>query len=387
MAAKPTVLITGVSGNVGFHLLRELADFQVIGADIRKPAGRPDVASGDLFRFEEIDLAEERSCRQILELMRAYRPEAVVHLAFVVDPLRNGGLDEKSMWLVNVVGTSRVIEAIAEHNRMIGGIEKFIFPSSASVYGPSPAAPVGEDAPLNAQELPYALQQQEADRTVQARAENLRRCKTYILRSHLYGGAGVHNYHLGMLRGVPGGAGRLGKRLRRRGVRLPLLLPSRGDYLEHKFQFVHVDDVARLVAHIVRRKQADPPLTVLNVAGRGDPVSLRRCAQIAGIPVKRLPGTGLCRQAMRLLWNLGVSDIAPAALPYVFGSCALATTRLRVFLGEHYRSVIQHTCEEALVESLQAALNHPAARSATKKDKDKGLVNASAPPPSHRATE
>jgi UDP-glucose 4-epimerase len=367
MAAKPTVLITGVSGNVGFHLLRELADFQIIGTDIRKPAVRPGLPSGELFRFEEIDLAEERSCKQLLELMRAYRPEAVVHLAFVVDPLRSGGLDEKSMWLVNVVGTSRVIEAIAEHNRMIGGIDKFIFPSSAAVYGPAPAAPVEEEAPLKAQDLPYALQQQEADRTVQARAGGLRRCKTYILRSHLYGGAGAHNYQLGILRGVPGGEGRLGKRLRQRGMRLPLLLPSRGNHLEHKFQFVHVDDVARLIAHIVRRKEADPPLTVLNVAGRGDSVSLRRCAEIAGIPVRRLPGMGFSRQAMRLLWNLGVSEVAPAALPYVFGSCALVTTRLRVFLGEHYRSVIQHTCEEALVESLHAALNHPSARSPDKK--------------------
>ncbi len=371
MAAKPTVLITGVSGNVGFHLLRELADFQVIGADVRKPAGRPGLASGDLFRFEEIDLAEERSCKQLLELMRAYRPEAVVHLAFVVDPVRSG-LDEKSMWLVNVVGTSRVIEAIAEHNRMVGGIDKFIFPSSAAVYGPAPAAPVGEESPLNAQDLPYALQQQEADRTVQARAENLRRCKTYILRSHLYGGAGVHNYHLGMLRGVPGGQGRLGKRLHRRGARLPLLVPSRGNYLDHKFQFVHVDDVARLVAHIVRRKQADPQLTVLNVAGRGDSVSLRRCVEIAGIPVRRLPGKGLCRQAMRLLWDLGVSDVPPAALPYMLGSCALATARLRVFLGEHYRSVIQHTCEEALVESLQASLNEPTTTSRDKKRQEVG---------------
>jgi UDP-glucose 4-epimerase len=378
MAAKPTVLITGVSGNVGSHLLKELPDFQVIGVDIREPAN-PE----SLFRFEKVDLAEERSCSQLLELMRAYRPEAVVHLAFVVDPLRSGGLDEKSMWLVNVVGTSRVIEAIAEHNRMIGGIEQFIFPSSAAVYGPAPAPPVGEEAPLNAQGLPYALQQQEADRTVQGRADALRKCKTYILRSHVYGGAGVHNYHLGLLRGQTGGKGRWGQRLRRRGAHLPLFIPSRGNYLERKLQFVHVDDVARLVAHIVRRKQADPQLTVLNVAGRGDALSLRRCAQIARMRIRHLPGKGLCRQAMRLLWGLGVSDIPPAAFPYLFGSCSLETTRLRVFLGEHYRSVIQHTCEEALVESLPATLNQVTATS--RDTKDMRPANASAPPPSHRA--
>ena len=137
--------------------------------------------------------------------MKAYRPEAVVHLAFILDPLRTGVINRKHMWLVNVAGTSRVTEAIAEHNRMIGGIEKFIFPSSTAVYGPDLEKPVTEDAPLNAQSLPYALHQQEADMTVQARAKGLRKCKTYILRSHIYAGATVQNYQLGVLRGVPGG--------------------------------------------------------------------------------------------------------------------------------------------------------------------------------------
>src|SRR5215831_19511845 len=108
MAAKPTLMVTGVSGNLGLSLLKQLADFQVIGVDVREP-----LRTTDIFRFEKVDLAEERSCTQLLELMRAYRPEAVVHLAFVIDPLRAGGLDRRAMWQVNVVGTSRVLEAIA----------------------------------------------------------------------------------------------------------------------------------------------------------------------------------------------------------------------------------------------------------------------------------
>jgi nucleoside-diphosphate-sugar epimerase len=348
MAAQPTILITGVSGQAGTCLLRLLKDFQVIGVDIREPAV-PD----DLFRFEAIDLAEERSCDQLLDLMRAYRPEAVVHLAFVADPLRAGLPDEKAMWQTNVFGTSRVIEAIAEHNRMTGGAGKFVFTSSAAVYGPELALPVTEDALLQARTLAYAEQQQEADRTVQDRAEGLGKCKTYILRPAAYAGAGAVNYQLEALRGVPSLRGYLGERLRRRGVRLPLLLPSRGDHLEHRFQFVHVDDVAHLIANIVRRKQADQQLTILNVAGRGDPLSLRRCTELAGIAVKRLPGKGFCRHAMRLLWDWGASDVPPQMLDYLLGSCFLETARVRSFLGEDYRSVIQHTCEEALVESLK----------------------------------
>jgi UDP-glucose 4-epimerase len=350
MAAQPTILITGVSGQAGTCLLRQLSDCQVIGADIVGPA-----TPGELFRFEQIDLAEERSCDQLLDLMRAYRPEAVVHLAFVVDPWRSGVPDAKAMWQTNVFGTSRVIEAIAEHNRMTGGVQKFVFTSSAAVYGPAPVLqPVTEGGPLQARGLAYAEQQQEADRTVQDRAEGLGKCQTYILRPPAYAGAGAWNYLLTALRGVPSIRGRLGERLRRRNARLPLLLPSRGEYLDHRFQFVHVDDVARLIAHIVHRKQADPQLTVLNVAGRGDPISLRRATEIAGIAVKRILGKRFSRQTMGLLWDWGASDVPPQMLDYLLGSCALETARLRSFLGEDYRSVIQHTCEEALVESLKA---------------------------------
>jgi nucleoside-diphosphate-sugar epimerase len=349
MPPKPTVLITGVAGNLGLRLLKQLPDYQVIGADIRELEGTPSIA-----RFEKIDLAEERSCDQLLELMRTYRPEAVVHLAFVLDPLRTGVVDKKRMWQMNVAGTSRVTEAIAEHNRMLGGIDKFIFPSSALVYGPELTKPATEDTTLNAQSLPYALHQQEADRTVQARAAGMK-CKTYILRPHVYAGATVQNYQLGVLRGTPGGKGRLADRLRRQGKKLPLWLPSRGDYLEHKFQFVHIDDVARLIAHILRRKLIDPKLTVLNVAGRGDPLELRRCIDIAGIEVQRVPAKAICKQALRLLWDIGVSDIPPEALPYLLGSSTMDTARLRVFLGEHYRAVIEHTCEEALVDSFKTA--------------------------------
>jgi nucleoside-diphosphate-sugar epimerase len=352
---KPTVLITGVSGNLGLRLLKQLGDYNVIGVDVREPEDAP-----GLSRFEKIDLAEERSCDQLLDLMRSHRPESVVHLAFILDPLRSGVVEKKRMWRVNVAGTSRVTEAIAEHNRMLGVIDKFIFPSSALVYGPDLSKPVTEDAHLNAQSLPYALHQQEADRTVQSRAKGMK-TKVYILRPHVFAGPTVQNYQMGVLRGIPGGKGRLGERLRRQGKRLPLWLPSRGDYLEHKFQFVHIDDVARLIAHILQRKLADPKLTVLNVAGRGDPLELRRCIDIAKIEVQRVPARSICRQALRVLWDLGVSDIPPEALPYLLGSSTMDTARLRVFLGEHYRSVIEHTCEEALAESFTTSMQQAVA--------------------------
>src|SRR5215468_1766185 len=350
---KSAVLVTGVSGNLGLRLVEFLSEFKIIGVDIAPP-------SSPVFHFEKIDLSQERSCGQLLELLRAYRPEAAIHLAFIVDPLRAGVLDRDHMWHINVAGTGRVLEAIAEYNRMLGGLHKFIYPSSVSVYGPDLDKPASEDAPLQAHTLTYALHKREADLTVQARVQSLK-CKTYILRPAIFVGPMVQNYIVGALRGVPRGQGKLADRMRTRNARLPLLLPSGPHYLEHKFQFVHVDDVARLIVYILSRRQSDPALTIINVAGRGDPVTLQTCAHLAQSEIKRLPSRTLCRMVLRVLWELGISDIPPDAFPYLVGSYTMETARLRVFLGDSYHKIIHYTCEEALTEMFAGAQIHPQA--------------------------
>lgn len=347
---KPTVLITGVSGNLGLRLLDLLHDFKLVGVDVAAPKDLRGLA-----HFEKIDLSEERSCNQLLELMRAYRPESVVHLAFVVDPVQSGVLDHTRMWHINVAGAGRVIEAIAEYNRTLGGIYRFIYPSSVSAYGPDLPKPVSEDAPLQSHTLPYALHKREADLTIQARAQSMK-CKTYILRPAIFVGPTVDNYLIGLLRGVPRGKGALADRMRQRNKRLPLLLPSGGNYLEHRFQFVHIDDVARLINHILGRRN-DPQVNILNVAGRGDPISLQACARMVNAEIKRLPSRAACRLVLRVLWNLGISDVPPEAFPYLIGSYTMETARLRVFLGDSYRNVIRYTCEEALLDMFAADQN------------------------------
>jgi len=341
MADKPTILITGVSGNLGLRLLERLPDFQVLGVDLRPPA-----TGAALTLFEKLDLAEERSCDRLLELMRAYRPDGVAHLAF-----SDGDLDRRRMWHTNVSGAGRVVEAITEHNRLLGGISKFIFAGAAAAYGPGWTKPFTEDAPLHAHTLPFAVDKKEADLTVQARAKNMK-CRSYILRLCMLGGAAVQNHWLDVLRGVPGGHGALGEWLRKRGTRLPVLLPSRGGVPERKVQFVHLDDAAGLVAHIFRRTQADPQLNIFNVAGQGDPLSLEVCARIAGAEIRRLPGVSFCHMVFRLLRDCGISSVPPEALAYLLDPSVVDATRLRAFLGDEYRRVIQHTCAEALAESF-----------------------------------
>src|SRR6516162_6832365 len=169
------------------------------------------------------------------------------------------------MWQINVAGTARVMEAISVVNRTGGQIRQFLFPSSVSAYGPETPGPVKEDSPLRAHTLPYAIHKRESDEVVRYRAQSLGDCRVYILRPHIFTGASMQNYMVGALRGTP-----LGKRKRAAGKRLPMMLPFGKRYLEKQFQFVHVDDVARLFVYFLHRPQTDPPMTILNVAGRGE---------------------------------------------------------------------------------------------------------------------
>ena len=82
--SKPTVLVTGIAGNLGLRLLPLLADYQVVGVDLNPPAASPSLSSNLL------DLALEESCRELFLLLKKVRPFAVLHLAFVIDPVRSG---------------------------------------------------------------------------------------------------------------------------------------------------------------------------------------------------------------------------------------------------------------------------------------------------------
>src|SRR5215467_13905108 len=198
--AKPVVVVTGVSGNLGSRLLPLLQSFSVIGVDISPPQTDFEL------QFEQLDLGQESSTRTLYELLRDTHPFAVVHLAFVIDPVRSGVLDVDRMWQINVAGTARVMEAVTEVNRTADiGIRQFIFPSSVSVYGSDLAAPATEDASFDAHTLPYAIHKKESDEVVQQRCTALRGCSVYILRPHIFAGASVENYLMGAFRGTPNG--------------------------------------------------------------------------------------------------------------------------------------------------------------------------------------
>jgi nucleoside-diphosphate-sugar epimerase len=347
---KPALVVTGISGNLGSRLLPLLADYQVIGLDLNPPA-----AAASSLRFEHIDLGLEESCRQLFLLLKQFRPVAVLHLAFVIDPLRTGVLDLDRMWQINVAGTARVMEAITEANRTDPIVRKFIFPSSVSAYGSDLPAPATEDSPLNAHTLPYAIHKMESDRVVQQRAPALRGCSVYLLRPHIFSGATVENYLMGAFRGTPNGKGKRAAEMRSQGKRLPCMLPHGKKYLENKIQFVHVDDIARLMAAIIHKTEPEAQrLTILNVAGRGQPLTFAQCIEAAHAKLVRVPGKWTFQQVLRFLWKTGVSAIPPEAVPYMTGEYIMNVDRLHRFLGEDHENVIRYTIADAFADSFSS---------------------------------
>ena len=345
---KPTVVVTGISGNLGTRLLPQLAEFDVIGIDLAPP-------TTDLpLRFERMDLGEEESCRQLFILLRDSRPSAVVHLAYVLDPVRTGVLDVNRMWQINVAGTARVMEAITEANRETTIVQKFIFPSSVAAYGSNLPGPVTEEHTLGAHTLPYAIHKMESDKVVQQRAPALRGCSAYMLRPHIFAGASVDNYMVGAFRGTPNGRSDWSAKARARGQRLPCLLPFGRQYLDNRIQFVHVDDMARLMTHILQKTEPESQrLTVLNVAGRGEPLTFERCVELANAKLVRVPGNLAFKMTLQTLWKFGIVAIPPEVAPYMTGEYIMNTDRLQKFLGAKYEDVIRYTISDAFSDCFK----------------------------------
>jgi nucleoside-diphosphate-sugar epimerase len=346
--AKPAIIVTGVSGNLGQRLVQQLSDFTIVGIDVTPPTRcRVD-------RFVALDFGIEESTRELLLLLREVQPVSVVHLAYVIDPQRTGILDVDRMWRINVAGTARVMEAIAEANRNSAtAIRQFIFPSSVSAYGSDLPNAVAEDAPLKAHTLPYAIHKKESDEVVQQRAPSLRGCGVFILRPHIFAGSTVENYLMGAFRGTPNGKSARAARMRQSAKRLPCMLPFGQKYEDNKIQFIHIDDMARLIAWILMREPEAQRLTILNVAGRGEPLTFGQCIEMAHAKLLRVPGQWSMRRILQLLWKWNISAIPPDAVPYMTGQYFMNTDRLKKFLGSDYERVISKTNSEAFADSFQ----------------------------------
>lgn len=135
-----TVLITGVAGMIGSHLLDALLerDYHVIGIDNFHFGKRENIAhqlGHPRFRFYRVDILDFDTLKVLMKDV-----DIVVHLAAVK---KIGEADSSMATLqVNTTGTEYVFRAA----RMWGC--KVIFASTSDVYGMSPDLPFREDGDL-----------------------------------------------------------------------------------------------------------------------------------------------------------------------------------------------------------------------------------------------
>jgi nucleoside-diphosphate-sugar epimerase len=127
------VLVTGASGCIGSVTVRDLLALgasQVVAASRSGAPGSLGLWLEDLrdprLAFAAVDVGEREA---VLDLVRAMRPTHIVHLGALQSP--DCDADPERGLRVNVGGTLHLLDAAAA----AGGLRRFVFASSAAVYG------------------------------------------------------------------------------------------------------------------------------------------------------------------------------------------------------------------------------------------------------------
>jgi GDP-4-dehydro-6-deoxy-D-mannose reductase len=148
MSDKLRVLITGATGFVGGHLIRALeaegpSAFEIFGTSY------PDAPPPSESKLYFLDL---RSGKDVMKLVGEVRPDWIFHLAAISNVRRSWQMRSETIE-TNVLGTHDLLEAV----RRVTPAARILFISSSDVYGfgPAPAEPLKEEAPVQIID-PYA---------------------------------------------------------------------------------------------------------------------------------------------------------------------------------------------------------------------------------------
>jgi UDP-glucose 4-epimerase len=144
-----TVLVTGGAGYIGSHtcLLLLEAGYDVAAVDnlcnaSEEALRRVERIAGRKLRFLKGDICDADLCEQLLR----GNPDidAVIHFA-ALKAVGESVERPLAYYSNNLIGALTLLRALARH-----GIKRFIFSSSATVYGKPAAVPVREDFPTSA---------------------------------------------------------------------------------------------------------------------------------------------------------------------------------------------------------------------------------------------
>ncbi|MCX7973316.1 MAG: UDP-glucose 4-epimerase GalE [Candidatus Aminicenantes bacterium] len=133
------ILVTGGAGYIGCHTVKLLLEkgYEPIIFD-NLSTGHAELLPGGI--LIQADLREKF---KIEETIRQYKIEAVIHFAALIQ-VGESYENPKLYYSHNLITTLNLLEAMLE-----AGVNKFVFSSSAAVYGQPQFIPITEDHPLN----------------------------------------------------------------------------------------------------------------------------------------------------------------------------------------------------------------------------------------------
>jgi UDP-glucose 4-epimerase len=146
---KSSILVVGGAGYIGSHMVKDLLawGYNVIILD-NLSTGHRELVRGGLFVQGSLEDTE-----LLNRIFSGHRIEAVMHFAAyslvgesVENPLK--------YYHNNLIGTVNLLETMIRHD-----VRRFIFSSSAAVYGEPQTTPITEDHPLNPAN-PYGVTKQ-----------------------------------------------------------------------------------------------------------------------------------------------------------------------------------------------------------------------------------
>ena len=308
-------VITGGSGYIGSRLVQHLARREdteaIVIADVRPPSGgfRPKT------EYERLDVRDAAACRALVERVR---PDALVHLAFILNPSH----DEYFMYEVDVNGTHNVLDAAARSD-----VQQVLVATSAVAYGafPDNPVPISEDHPVRGvADFSYARDKTESDRLCQLWGLAHPDRTMTIVRPCIVFGPNVDNYL----------------------VRIWSKQPFQADVgqLDTKIQFAHEDDVVDGIIRLLEGRHAG----AYNVAGDGE-MTLRECAELIELPIRRMP-MWLYRGLARVMWRLRASEIPPGQIAFAVHPWVVSNQKLKDTTGWQPR----YTSREAFEITMRA---------------------------------
>ena len=302
-------VVTGGSGYIGSRLVDHLVERddteRVVIADVRPPrAFRPKA------EYQHLDVRDRGRAEEIL---RREQPDAVVHLAFVLDPIH----DERAMYEIDVHGTATVLDAAAA-----AGTAHVLVTSSATAYGafPDNPVPLTEEHPVRGvPDFEYARDKAEIDRLCQLWAlQNPERTMT-IVRPCIVFGPTAENFI----------------------VRLWTKQPFQADFggPDVPIQLVHENDLVEALTGLLDGRHAG----AFNIAGDGT-MTLRECADVIGLKRRRVPLSLYWRLAS-LLWLLRLSETPPGNLHFAIHPWVISNEKVKRTLGWQPRHTTRETFE------------------------------------------